>query len=57
METWMKVHEVMTRQQWEDTLPKPETFYERWQAASDRIDAAFLQLMLDNINAGRKCQD
>lgn len=53
----MKVHEVMTRQQWEDTLPKPETFYERWQAASDRIDAAFLQLMLDNINAGRKCQD
>lgn len=40
MDTWMRVHEVMTRQEWEATQPQPtqpETFYERWSASNQRL--------------------
>jgi hypothetical protein len=41
MVTWMRVHEITTRQEWEATQPKPEptadTFYERWSASNQRL--------------------
>lgn len=40
MDTWMRVHDVTTRQEWEATQPKPaqpETFYDRWYESTQRL--------------------
>jgi hypothetical protein len=40
MDTWMRVHEVTTRQEWEAAnKPEPtaDTFYERWADSNQRL--------------------
>jgi hypothetical protein len=42
MDTWMRVHDVTTRQEWEaankpEPEPPAETFYERWWASKQRL--------------------
>jgi hypothetical protein len=42
MEPWMRVHEVMTHQEWQAMQPRPDpdyqrTFYDRWQASNNRL--------------------
>jgi hypothetical protein len=41
METWMRVHDVTTRQEWEAAnRPDPveqRTFYDRWAASNQRL--------------------
>jgi hypothetical protein len=41
MAPWMRVHDVLTRQEWEATQPRPEptadTFYERWADSNQRL--------------------
>jgi hypothetical protein len=40
MDTWMRVHEVTTRQEWEAAnKPEPtaDTFYDRWAASNQRL--------------------